>query len=155
MANVAPTTKANVYAALMQKCGFEVLEELETAKQLRISGHSHRDRWDFFAPVIFQLLTTSDKPGAPWTCDVSKKYITHNGKILYTWRLIFQGADLAKQYQNIVATIMASQQPARVELTRQLLPGYKEGDVRGGVNAKGKGSQAAGSPVLAQTRQRV
>lgn len=154
MANVAPITKANVYAALMQKCGFEVLEELENAKQLRISGRSHRDRWAFFAPVIYQLLDASEKPGTLWTCDVSKKYIKHNGKILYTWRLIFQGADIVAQYQSIVSTIMSSPQPARVELTSQLLPGYKPGDVRGGVNARGKGSQSAGSPVLAQTRQR-
>lgn len=154
MANAAPITKANVYAALMQKCGFEVLEELENAKQLRISGRSHRDRWGFFAPVILQLLEAEEKPGATWTCDISKKYIKHNGKILYTWRLIFQGNDLAKQYPSIISTIMASAQPARVELTRQLLPGYKEGDVRGGVNARGKGSQTAGSPVMAQTRQR-
>ena len=154
MPNAAPITKANVYAALMQKCGFEVLEELEGAKQLRISGRSHQDRWAFFAPVIYQLLTTSDKPGNPWTLDISKKYIIHGDKIRYVWRLIFQSPDLAAQYQNIVAAIMSSPQPARVELTRQLLPGYKEGDVRGGVNARGKGSQSAGSPVMAQTRQR-
>lgn len=153
MANVAPITKANVYAALMQRCGFEVLKEQETPKQLRISGRSHLDRWPFFAPVIYQLLEASAKPGSAWTCDVSKMYIIHNNKILYTWRLIFQGDDLARQYQSIVSAIMASPQPARVELTRQLLPGYKEGDVRGGVNARGKGSQAAGSPVMAQTRR--
>lgn len=153
MATATPT-KANVYAALMQKCGFEVLEELESPVQLRIAGRSHVDRWAFFAPVVFQLIKASEKPGNPWTVDISKKYIVHGDKIRYTWRLIFQSPDLAKQYQSIAAAIMSSPQPARVELTRQLLPGYKEGDVRGGVNEKGKGSQAAGSPVMAQTRQR-
>lgn len=154
MANAAPVTKANVYAALMRKSGFEVLEEHETAKQLRISGRSHLDRWPFFAPVIFQLLSASEKHGNPWTCDISKKYIVHNSKILYMWRLIFQSADLAPQYPSIVAAITSAPQPARVELTRQLLPGYQPGDVRGGRNERGKGSAPAGTPVLAQTRQR-
>lgn len=150
MANAAPVTRANIYAALAQKSGFEVLEENETPKQLRISGRSHLDRWAFFAPVIYQLISASEKPGSPWTCDVSKRYIVHNQKILYTWRLIFQSPDLAAQYQNIVATIMSSARPARVELTSQLLPGYQPGDVRGGRNEKGKGSAPAGTPVLAQ-----
>ncbi len=155
MANATPSTKADVYAALIQKCGFEVLEEHESAKQLRISGRNHRDRWPFFLPVIYKLIATSEKPGNPWTCDVSKKYLVHNDKVLYAWRLIFQGAELQKQYSSIIATIRSAPQPARVELTSQLLPGYKPGDVRGGVNAKGKGVATAGSLPLALTRPRV
>ena len=150
MAN-ATATRSNVYSALMQKCGFEVLEEKETSKQLRICGRSHLDKWPFFAPVIHQLLTISHRPGNPWTCDISKQYIVHEGMVRYTWRLIFQAADLPAQYQSIVAAITGAAQPARVELTRQLLPGYKEGDVRGGFNERGKGTGSAGStpPTIA------
>lgn len=154
MANAAPTTRANIYAALMKKSAFEVLQENETPSQLRISGRCPLDRWAFFGPVIHRLISVSDVPGNPWTCDVSKKYIIHNDKLLYTWRLIFQGAGLAEQYPNITQTILNAPQPGRVELTSQLLPGYKPGDVRGGVNERGKGSAPAGTAPMAVTRQR-
>lgn len=153
MSNAKPSTKSDVYAALIQKCGFEVLEEQEGAKQLRITGRNHRDRWPFFLPVIYKILETSEKPGNRWTCDISKKYIISNGRVLYAWRLIFQSTELATQYASIVATIRSAPQPARVELTSQLLPGYKPGDVRGGVNAQGKGTSTAGSLPMALTRK--
>lgn len=151
MTNAAPANRSNVYAALMQKTGFEVLEESENPKKLRFCGRCKLDKWPFFAPVIHQLITTSKKPGNPWSIDISKQYIVHEGQVRYTWRFIFQAPDLTAQYQNIVSTIMAAAQPARVEVTRQLLPGYKEGDVRGGFNERGKGTGAAGStpPTIA------
>lgn len=151
---MANATKADVYAALMQKCGFEVLEEQEGAKQLRIMGRSQRERWPFFLPVIHRLLKTSKAAGNPWTCDISKMYLENNDKVFYTWRIIFQSADVKAQYANIVGAIRSAPQPARVELDRQLLPGYKPGDVRGGVNAKGKGVSSAGSLPMAMTRGR-
>ena len=152
MTNTNPS-RADVYAALMQKCGFEVLEEAENQRQLRISGRCALERWAFFLPVIHKLITTSDKPGNPWTCDVSKKYIVPNGKVLYTWRLIFQGKELQGQYADIISTIRSAPRPARVELDRQLLPGYQPGDVRGGVNALGKGVSSAGSsPLIVSSR---
>lgn len=150
----ATPSKTDVYGVLMQKCAFEVLDEQESPKQLRIMGRSHRDRWPFFLPVIHKLLKTSKKPGNPWTCDISKMYIENNDKVFYTWRLIFQSADLAAQYANIISVIRSADQPARVELDRVLLPGYKEGDVRGGVNAKGKGASTAGTLPMAVTRPR-
>lgn len=150
----ATPSKTDVYGVLMQKCAFEVLDEQEKPNQLRIMGRSQRDRWPFFLPVIRRLLMTSKKPGSPWTCDISKMYIEQNEKVFYTWRLIFQGTDLRTQYANIISTIRSAEQPARVELDRQLLPGYKEGDVRGGVNAKGKGASSAGTMPMAVTRSR-
>jgi hypothetical protein len=61
---------------------------------------------------------------------------------------------LAAQYGDIAKVILSALSPARVELQSQLLPGYKAGDVRGGFNAKGKGTGAAGSLPLAATRSR-
>jgi hypothetical protein len=152
-------TRADVYAALMEKCGFEVVQEKETAVQLRIIGRSGADRWNFFLPVIHTLLTASDKPEGHWTCDISKQMILAHGRVRYGWRMIFQAAsrngidNLQSCYEDIVRVIRSSPRPARVEVDRVLLPGYKAGDVRGGVNAKGKGAAPAGSLPLAVTRR--
>lgn len=153
MANATPS-RSDVYAALAKRSGFEVTEEHESAKQLNINGRSSLERWPFFLPIIHALLTASGKPGNPWTCDVSKKYVLKNRKVCYTWRLIFQGAALHEHYRSIASVINAAGQPARVELTSQLLPGYKPGDVRGGVNAKGKGTSSADTLPMVLTRPR-
>lgn len=151
---MAAPNKTNVYAALMRKSGFEVIQEKETDKQLRLMGRSPVDRWNFFVPVMHRLLTASAKPGALWTCDISKQYLLRNDQVLYAWRLIFQADALAEQYGDIAKTILSALSPSRVELQSQLLPGCKPGDVRGGFNAKGKGTGAAGSLPLAATRSR-
>lgn len=146
-------TRADVFAALAKKSGFEVLQESETPKQLRVMGRSHLDRWAFFLPIIHTLLTRTSRPENGWTCDISKQYFLSDGRVLYGWRFIFQSADLVTQYGDIIMAINSAPRPARVEVESQLLPGYKPGDVRGGVNAKGKGASVAGSVPLAITRQ--
>lgn len=151
---MAEPSKVEVYAALMRKSGFEVIQEKETSKQLRIMGRVPTERWNFFVPVLHQLLTASAKPGPPWTCDVSKQYLLRNSQVLYAWRVIFQSENLLMQYGDITKTILSASSPARVELQSQLLPGYKPGDVRGGFNSKGKGTGVAGSLPLAATRNR-
>lgn len=156
---MSQVTRADVYAALMEKCGFTVVQEKETAAQLRIIGRSGPDRWNFFLPVIYTLLKASDKPENLWTCDISKQFILAHDRVRYGWRLIFQAAsrngvdNLLLCYENIALVIRSSPRPARVEVDRVLLPGYKAGDVRGGVNAKGKGAAPAGSLPLAVTRR--
>jgi hypothetical protein len=151
---MAAPTKIDVYAALVRKCGFDVVQEKETAKQLRIMGRIPVERWNFYVPVIHRILTASAKPVALWTCDISKQYLLRNDQVLYAWRLIFQADTLAAQYGDITKTILSAPSPSRVELQSQLLPGCKPGDVRGGFNAKGKGTGAAGSLPLAATRSR-
>lgn len=148
--------KTDVFAALVRKCGFEIVQEKETASQLRFMGRLHPDRWNFFVPVIHQLLVTSNQPDAGWTCDISKQYLVRDNKVLYGWRFIFQAKSggLPDQYARIIAIINSAPSPDHVELQSQLLPGYRPGDVRGGFNAKGKGSGSAGSLPLALTRGR-
>jgi hypothetical protein len=145
-------TRADIYIALAKKCFFEVKQDNETPKQLRIIGSCDHERWPFLLPVIHALLTQSGQPTALWTCDISKMYILREGKVLYGWRIIFQGDDLARHYEQIIATITAAQRPARVEVESMLLPGYKPGQTRGGVNAKGKGASAAGTVPMAVQR---
>ena len=146
-------SRADIYAALTRKSGFQVVQENETPRQLRIMGRSHVDRWPFFLPVIYTLLLQSSKAEIPWTCDISKQYIINKDRVLYAWRMIFQSENLSSYYGDIAAAITSSPSPSRVEITEQLLPGYKRGDVRGGVNAKGKGSSSAGSIPLAMANR--
>jgi hypothetical protein len=145
-------TKADVYAALMRKGAYEVVQEQESVAQLRLMGRSPLNSWSFFFLMINHIIEVADAPQSPWTCDVSKKYFNRNGSTLYGWRFIFQAPRLADHYAAIVSTILSAPQPTRPEVTTMLLPGYKEGDVRGGVNAKGKGSSSAGSLPMAVTR---
>lgn len=153
MPNAPSATRADVYAALARKSGFEVLRENETPNQLRIMGRSLIDRWPFFSLVVFRLINLSQTPGNPWTCDISKQYLVSGERIRYSWRLIFQApGELAAQYGAIARAILETPAPARAEVTSITLPGYKPGQVRGGVNAKGKGAEVAGTLPMALTR---
>ena len=145
-------TRADIYTALAKKCGFQVVQDHETGKQLRIIGRCAPSRWPFMLPVIHALLTGAEDATARWTCDISKQYVIRNRKVLYGWRIIFQGDALAEQYVQIAAIINSAQRPSRVEVDFAPLAGYAPGQMRGGVNAKGKGSSSAGSIPLAMQR---
>lgn len=148
-----PLSKKDVFIALAQKTAFEVVTEVETEKQLRISGRVHPSQWNFFVPVIYALIKAQNTPGNLWTCDISKQYIIHVNRILYSYRVIFQGEALAAQYASIVSTIRGAARPSRVEITEMLLPGSKPGDVRGGINAKGKGTAGADTTPMILSRK--
>jgi hypothetical protein len=150
---MAQATRTDIYAALAKKSGFEVLQESETPKQLRVMGRSYLEKWPFFLPIVHKLLTTSGMPGNGWTCDISKQYFLSDGRVLYGWRFIFQSADLPAQYPSIVLAINSAPRPQRVELESQPLAGYKPNQIRGGVNEKGKGASSAGSAPLIIARQ--
>jgi hypothetical protein len=103
--------------------------------------------------VIYKLNEASDYDQYPWTVDISKKYINKHDQVRYAWRFIFQGENLKEHYAQICSIIRSAPQPSRVELQSIILPGHKPGDIRGGVNAKGKGSSRAGSAPMAVTRR--
>jgi hypothetical protein len=147
-------TRHDIYAALAQKADFEVVTDAETTARLRFAGRCHPQRWSFFCLVIFELNKLNEG-GEGVTCDISKQYINQNGRLLYSWRIIFQHPELANHYQRIVDHIRRAPLPARSEVNEVLLPGYKHGDVRGGVNAKGKGASVGGSaPMIVTGRGR-
>ncbi len=153
-------TRSDVFSALAKKAGFTVLEEKETEKQLRIIGRCLPDRWPFFAPVVSTILDFSEREDIPWTCDPSKLYMKKASKLVYGWRLIFQVSAAATShnmglvYGSICSAILSAPLPARVEVDTVLLPGHRPGQVRGGVNAKGKGSSSAGAMPMILNRTR-
>lgn len=143
---------ANLLAVFHHKAGFETVTHTQKANQLRITGRCHPDRWGFFLPVIYTLQRTAEKDGT-WSCDISKQYFIRNDRIVYAWRLIFQSEGLSERYEYIANVVRGAPNPTRVEVEEVLLPGYKPGDVRGGVNAKGKGVASTGSvPMIISGR---
>lgn len=147
-------TRQDIYTALEQKTGFEVIGETETEGRLRFTGRCLSSRWNFFALVIFELNKLNNGSGINF--EISKLYSNHADRLRYTWRVIIQGADLASKYQTVVDFIRRAPLPSRAEVDEVLLPGYRRGQIRGGVNAKGKGASAAGSaPMIVTGRGRV
>lgn len=146
-------TSQDIYTALKQKADFELINETVTEGRLRFTGRCHPSRWPFLTLVIFELNKLND--GTDVTFEMSKLYMNKNDRLMYTWRGIVQGADLASKYQLVVDHIRRAPLPARAEVDEVLLPGYKRGDVRGGVNAKGKGALSGGSaPMIVSGRGR-
>ena len=146
-------TRQDIFTALAQKTDFQVTSETETEGRLRFIGRCHPNRWQFFALVIFELNKLN--AGGEVSFELSKLYLNHESQLRYTWRVIIQGTDLASKYQLVVDHIRRAPLPARAEVDEVLLPGYKRGQVRGGVNAKGKGASAGGSaPMIVTGRGR-
>jgi hypothetical protein len=138
---------------LKQKAGFETLTHTPKEAQLRITGRCHPDRWGFFLPVIYTLQRTADKDGS-WSCDISKQYFIRNDRIVYCWRLIFQSDNINEKYSYLANVVRGAPNPTRVEVEEVLLPGYKVGDIRGGVNEKGKGVSSADSAPMILSRRK-
>jgi hypothetical protein len=80
--------------------------------------------------------------------DISKNYFLFEDRMRYAWRFIFQGEKVDDVLGDICATIVSAPQPARVEVSSMILPGYKPGQVRGGQNAKGKGASYGSEAVV-------
>lgn len=146
-------TKEYIYRALKDKALFEVVQQSENSNQLRLSGRCPPTSWNSWLLVIYHLLRTA-AAGSPWSCDVSKHYILKGERVVYAWRLIFQAEHVSKYYQDIAGSIMQAPNASRVEVQEQLLPGHKPGVMRGGVNAKGKGTSAGGSAPMILSRGR-
>ena len=146
-------TLQDIYAALAQKADFEKINDTETEGRLRFTGRCPASRWPFLMLVIFELNKLND--GGQINFDISKLYINDRGRLKYSWRVIIQAPELATKYQLVVDHIRRAALPARAEVDEVLLPGYKRGQVRGGVNDKGKGASAGGSaPMIVSGRGR-
>jgi hypothetical protein len=114
------TSKAQLFGALKQRVGFEVVSETETPNQLRILGRIPEDslglngnNWKI---VKYRLLTVMEQ--RPWKVDLSKSYFIkkETKKMVFAWRVLLQGENIAQHYADLVNIIMTSPS-ARVEVT--------------------------------------
>lgn len=135
-----------LYQALLQKGGFELVRETAGAGQLRLIGRVDQNKFNFWLMVVHQLLVASARGNSSWRCDVSKQYLLGQDGVRHAWRLIFEVArkelPLDKVVPEIVEVVSKTRRPAVVELESQLLPGYRDGQERGGQRPNGKGASA-------------
>lgn len=136
--------KDELCRALQMRGSFEVVNETTTPKQLRLLGRINKAHFGAWMGIVHQLLI---KSGPKWSCDVSKQYIAQGEQVRHGWRLIFQSTDFEAAMPEILAAINQVKTPA-VEVQEQLLPGYRDGQMRGGVNARGKGVSTPMNPLV-------
>jgi hypothetical protein len=139
------TTRDELYKVLQARGSFEVVHNTVTPKQLRLLGRIDKARFDAWILIVHQLLTRSSPA---WACDVSKQYIAQGTEVRHGWRLIFQAPNIDAVLPDIIAAINQTKPPAAVELQDQLLPGYRDGQIRGGVNSRGKGVSTPTNPMV-------
>jgi hypothetical protein len=101
-------------SALRVKCGFEATDINGGANQTRILGRVPTNRMPDWLFVLDSIDTAS---GEHWTCDLSKKYFRRQGRLVYAWRLIFQGENVELYVDNIVSVVNGAARSARQELT--------------------------------------
>ena len=142
------TDAEGVLNALHTRFGFEVLQPTIGEKQIRALGRVHAQHEDNWKVGMQHILSIAE--GAEWSADISRQYFLRGGVLVYAWRVIFQGGDMAALAPHILATLNNTPR-ARVELMEQPLPGVK--GQRTMMNKRGKGAGSADStPLLLQQR---
>lgn len=120
-------TASQLFVALRKKVGFEVVSHNETPGQLRILGRIPGDlgglngnNWKI---LKYRLLTAMED--RPWKVDISKTYFIkkETKKLVYAWRILLQGADIAQHYADILNLVTTSPKSARAEVTEIPLAG--------------------------------
>lgn len=151
------TTSKDIHSVLQQKVGYEVVTNTEKVDQLRVVGRIHTDRdgrnmnnWILVMDRLFEAAYDR-----PWAIDLSKHYFKR-GKgqpVVFGWRIIFQAANIAEHYADIVNLIHTAPVTARTEVTEMPMPGSMahRNNTSGGRRGAGPaGSIAVGPAAVAQ-----
>ncbi len=88
-----------LYQVLYAKAGFEVVNDHVGEKQLRVLGRVDNKRMPVWLVVIQRLLAKAEQ--SSWNVDISKQYFLRDGKLLFAWRVIFQGDEIGGHLQEI------------------------------------------------------
>jgi hypothetical protein len=127
--------------SLRTKLGFTPLQETGGSKQIRLLGRIPLSRMGdvlIFVHHIHNEWLDRKKPG--WTADISKLYFLHpqTKKVVFGWRLIFGGDDIAKHLPDIVNAVASTPGSSRVEVMEVPLVGASP-DRNAHVRGKGAG----------------
>jgi hypothetical protein len=129
------TTAKDLFAVLQRKAGFEAVSHTPSATRLRVMGRLPIDRagmnmanWK----VLMDRLFVAMERGRPWTVDISKMYFRKGGKLVYAWRLLFQGDNIEGHFKDIINVIQTSPGAARPEPEEVKLYGRQSNDTSGG-----------------------
>lgn len=149
----------DLFRAMQRKAGFEAVSVTEpSAGQLRALGRIPEDmgglnmgNWKI---LMYQLYTTM--AGRPWKVDISKSYFIkqETGKLVFAWRVIFQGENLAQHLPEIISVVNGSPVTARAEITEIPLAGAaaNRGKVTGGRRGAGPSGQVLVGPAAIQAK---
>lgn len=143
--------------ALRQKAGFELVAHEEAPNRLRLAGRIREGQTNLntknWLLVMDRLLRVSKKSN--WSVDLSKHYILPAEKMLYEWRIIFQGEKLVDQYPQILQAIKSAAVAARGEVQEIALTGASSdrNALGGGRRGAGLTDRTAVGPLALNSRQ--
>jgi hypothetical protein len=151
------STVAELFTALHRRAGFEMVAHTLAPTRLRILGRLPLDRQGMNMSnwkVLMERLLTASEQGRPWSVDLSKNYFKKGGRIVYAWRVIFQGDAIAMHLTdiiNVVKTSPGARIPEPEFVTLHGLPPDRNNTAGGKAGAGPVGSVAVG-PMAAMRK---
>jgi len=133
--------------------GFEVVNNTSTAGQVRLMGRVKREAMPGWLIIVHRLLVRSNSQKS-WSVDISKQYFLRDERVVFGWRLIFQGKELEAALGDIIQSIVNAPRP-RAFVEEQALAGARPN--RNEPGSTGKGAQgvlkaAVGPMAVAQAQ---
>lgn len=92
--------------------GYEVVSNNSGTNQVRLIGRVPEQLVKSWLIIVRQLLVCSSE--ASWSADISKSYFLRGGRVMFGWRLIFQGEKIDQHIADIVTTITNSPRPRAI-----------------------------------------
>lgn len=100
--------------------GYEMVSNNAGSNQLRLLGRVPSPLVKGWLVIVQQILLRSAE--APWSADISKSYFLRGGRVMFGWRLIFQGEGIEQHINDIITTITNSPR-SRATVNEQPLAG--------------------------------
>lgn len=94
---------------LKMRGGFEAVNQVTGDNQIRMLGRVPNEMMKAWLVVIHQLLTLSNK--SAWSADISKQYFLRGDRVLFAWRVIFQGEKIQEHLPAIAEVVTNSPRP--------------------------------------------
>jgi hypothetical protein len=151
------TTASQLFAALRKKVGFEVVSQSETPGQLRILGRIPDDGMSLnlnnWKIVKYRLLMAMED--RPWKVDISKSYFIkkETKKLVFAWRVLLQGDEVAKHYADIINLIVTSPSARADVMEIPLGVGADRNNTAGGKRGAGMMGTVAVGPGAVKQKQ--
>lgn len=100
------SAKEQLVTILSSKVGFEVINDHDSPKQIRLFGRVRQPRMPGWLNVIRDLLLAAENN--PWSIDISRQYFLRGKKLFFGWRVILQGQDIAQHVTQVCKVIRAA-----------------------------------------------
>jgi len=136
---------------LKMRSGYELVSCSEAPNQVRILGRVPGEMMDTWKVMMSALLDASER--ASWNIDISKQYFKRQGHLVFGWRIILQGQDVADRLLE-VCEVVSNAPRAKVVVEEQRLYGASanRNAPRGGKGAQGVLTAVVGPMAIAAQR---